>query len=51
MYHVSVVLDNLAAGISHDEILRSHPSLNGESIRAAVAYAAVLAVLIFAPPS
>jgi uncharacterized protein (DUF433 family) len=40
---VSVVLDNLAAGASHDEILRSCPSLDRESIRAAVAYAAELA--------
>jgi uncharacterized protein (DUF433 family) len=40
---VSVVLDNLAAGISQEEILRSYPSLSPESIQAAVAYAAELA--------
>jgi uncharacterized protein (DUF433 family) len=40
---VSVVLDNLAAGASTDEILRSYPSLNQEAIQAAIAYAAELA--------
>ena len=40
---VSVVLDNLAAGASYDEILRSYPTLDRGSIRAAVAYAAELA--------
>ena len=40
---VSVVLDNLAAGISIDEILKSYPSLNHEQVQAAMAYAADLA--------
>lgn len=40
---VSVVLDNLAAGVSHDEILASYPSLVGEDIEASIAYAAELA--------
>ena len=40
---VSVVLDNLAAGLSTEEILHSYPSLNRESILAAVSYAADLA--------
>ena len=40
---VSVVLDNLAAGLSIEEILQSYPSLNRESILAAVSYAADLA--------
>lgn len=40
---VSVVLDNLAAGLSIEEILHSYPSLNRESILAAVSYAADLA--------
>jgi uncharacterized protein (DUF433 family) len=40
---VSVVLDNLAAGLSIDDILRSYPSLKRESILAAIAYAADLA--------
>jgi len=40
---VSVILDNLAAGVAHDEILKSYPSLASEDIHAAVAYAAELA--------
>ncbi len=39
---VSVILDNLAAGLSTDEILRSYPSLSPEAIQAAIAYAAKL---------
>ncbi|MGB6066133.1 MAG: DUF433 domain-containing protein [Desulfomonilaceae bacterium] len=39
----SVILDNLAAGISRDEILRSYPSLTSEDILALIAYAADLA--------
>ena len=40
---VSVVLDNLAAGLDLDEVLRSYPSLNREAIQAAITYAAELA--------
>lgn len=40
---VSVILDNLAAGVSEKEILKSYPSLSPDSLRAAVAYAADLA--------
>ncbi len=40
---VSVVLDNLAAGISEREILASYPNLSHESIQACIAYAADLA--------
>ena len=40
---VSVVLDNLAAGLPHEEILASYPSLTREGIHAAIAYAADLA--------
>ena len=40
---VSVVLDNLAAGVSREEILKSYPSLKPEDIDACVAYAADLA--------
>jgi uncharacterized protein (DUF433 family) len=36
---VSVVLDNLAAGLSAAEILQSYPTLSAEAIRAALAYA------------
>jgi uncharacterized protein (DUF433 family) len=40
---VSVVLDNLAIGLSTAEIIGSYPTLNAESIQAAIAYAADLA--------
>lgn len=40
---VSVILDNLAAGLSPDEILHSYPSLTREAIQAAITYAAELA--------
>jgi uncharacterized protein (DUF433 family) len=40
---VSVVLDNLAAGLTPDEIIRSYPSLTREAVQAAIAYAAELA--------
>ena len=39
---ISIILDNLAAGISEEEILKSYPSLSHEDIRAAIAYAAEL---------
>jgi uncharacterized protein (DUF433 family) len=40
---VSIVLDNLAAGVPHEEILRSYPSLEQADIQAALDYAAELA--------
>jgi uncharacterized protein (DUF433 family) len=40
---VSVVLDSLAAGSSHDDILAGYPSLKMEDIEAVLAYAAELA--------
>ncbi len=40
---VSVILDNLAAGIGEDQILASYPALTREDISAAIAYAAELA--------
>ncbi|MBU0985653.1 MAG: DUF433 domain-containing protein [Proteobacteria bacterium] len=40
---VSVILDNLAAGLTLDEIIESYPTLDQESIQAAIAYAAELA--------
>ena len=40
---VTVILDNLAAGINKEEILTSYPSLTDEDIRASIAYAAELA--------
>ena len=39
----SVVLDNLASGLSVGDLLKSYPSLTRESVQAAVAYAAELA--------
>lgn len=40
---VAVVLDNLAAGLPAEEILKSYPSLTAKTIQAAIAYAAELA--------
>jgi uncharacterized protein (DUF433 family) len=40
---VSVILDNIAAGVDRPEILASYPSLRPEDIDAALAYAAELA--------
>jgi uncharacterized protein (DUF433 family) len=40
---VSVVLDNLATGLSPEDILTSYPSLTKDDIQAAIAYAAELA--------
>ena len=37
---VSVVLDNLAAGIPESEILTSYPRLSHDAIQACIAYAA-----------
>lgn len=49
---VSVVLDNLAAGIGVEELLKSYPSLNRDQIHATMAYAAELArdrIVILSP--
>jgi uncharacterized protein (DUF433 family) len=40
---VSIILDNLAAGVGVDEILKSYPSLSAEDIHATLDYAAELA--------
>lgn len=40
---VSVVLDNLAAGIPENEIIKSYPRLTPQAIQACIAYAADLA--------
>jgi uncharacterized protein (DUF433 family) len=40
---VSVVLDNLAAGQTPEEVVRLYPTLAKEDVTAAVAYAAELA--------
>jgi len=41
---VAVVLDNLAAGLSAEEIVASYPPLRIDDVRAATAYAAELAL-------
>lgn len=40
---VSVILDNLADGLTPEEIVKEYPPLTAEDVRAAIAYAAVLA--------
>ncbi len=40
---VSVVLDNVAAGLPTDELLKSYPSLIADDVQAALEYAAELA--------
>lgn len=40
---VSVILDNIAAGVPRGEILASYPAIKSEDIDAALAYAAELA--------
>ena len=40
---VAVVLDNLAAQVTPEEILRSYPALTRQAIAACIAYAAELA--------
>jgi uncharacterized protein (DUF433 family) len=39
----TTVLDNLAAGLDAEAIVSSYPSINRESVQAAVSYAAELA--------
>ncbi len=39
---VSVILDNLAEGLTPEEIVREYPPLTIEDVRAAIAYAAEL---------
>jgi uncharacterized protein (DUF433 family) len=39
----SVILDNLAAGVTQEEILKSYPPITVEDIQAVIAYAAELA--------
>jgi uncharacterized protein (DUF433 family) len=39
---VSLLIDNLAAGVSEDDLLAAYPSLKREDIHAALAYAAEL---------
>lgn len=49
---VAVVLANLAAGLSVDELRQSYPTLTGDAVTASLAYAADLAserVLVLPP--
>lgn len=39
---VSLIIENLSAGVSEEEILKAYPSITSEDIRAALAYAAEL---------
>ena len=48
---VSVVLDNIAAGHSVNDLLKSYPSLTREGIEAAIRYAAELTRERFVPLS
>ncbi|MDX1965114.1 MAG: DUF433 domain-containing protein [Pirellulales bacterium] len=40
---ISVILDNLAAGLDQREILQSYPALSSQDLAAALSYAAELA--------
>ena len=40
---VSVILDNLADGLTPSEIVESYPSVSADAVQAAIAYAAALA--------
>ncbi|MXX62837.1 MAG: DUF433 domain-containing protein [Holophagales bacterium] len=40
---VTAILDNAAAGLTPQEIVRSYPSITTDSVRAAMCYAAELA--------
>ena len=48
---VSVILDCLASGMTHEQILYSYPTLEEEDIFAALAYATLLSKEEFAPIS
>lgn len=40
---VSVILDNLAAGLTVEQVIASYPALKPDHIKASIAYAADLA--------
>lgn len=46
---VTVILDNLAAGFTVDEIVQSYPSVSAEAVQATLHYAAELARERMAP--
>ncbi|MEO8209614.1 MAG: DUF433 domain-containing protein [bacterium] len=39
---VTTILDNLAAGVTYDDIIKSYPSLTKDDIEATISYAAEL---------
>lgn len=41
--YIAIILDALAEGLTHEQIIGHYPSLRPEDIRAALAYAAELA--------
>ncbi|NEN89366.1 MAG: DUF433 domain-containing protein [Okeania sp. SIO3H1] len=43
---ISVILDNLAEGLTIEEIVEEYPPLTLENVRAAIAYAAALATAL-----
>ena len=46
---VTIILDNLADGLSVEDIMRSYPSVSREAVQAALHYAAELARERIAP--
>lgn len=46
---VTVILDNLAAGLTAEEIAESYPSVSADAVKAALCYAAELARERIAP--
>lgn len=46
---VTAILDNLVAGVSEEDILKSYPTLTRDDIRAALAYGAELAKERYVP--
>ncbi len=46
---VTVILDNLAAGMTVDEIVQSYPSVSADAVKATLHYAAELARERMAP--
>ena len=46
---VTVILDNLAAGLTTEEIAESYPSVSADAVRATLLYAAELAKERIAP--
>ena len=46
---VTVILDNLAAGLTVDEIVESYPSVSADAVKASLHYAAELAKERMAP--